>query len=174
MEQKFIAVAQHYKCDYEVNNYTVDGNVGAKIPISIYTLTLSHKDVIIYLKYELGNYNLAEVKFRLYTKDKIPEFHLETKDHFSRLFSLKKTPWIVKSKSKAINVKMLQLIVNTGLAKIANDAAFEPKIAGLQINKEYNFTTKFYLGFDNKEETIAPILEFNKGVIDYLFQSYWN
>ena len=174
IETKFTEVAKQYKCDYNVNHYTVNGKVGAKIPISVYTLTLNYRNIVINLNFELGNHNLAEVKFIFYTKATIPSFDLETKDHFSRLFSFKKAPWNIKSKNEVITAKIIQLLAATGLTKIANEVAFEPHITALQSNKEFQFTTRFYLGFAYKEKTIAPVLEFHKGVIDYLYNSYWN
>ena len=43
---------------------------------------------------------------------------------------------------------------------------FEPEIKGSMKGDEYILTTKFYLGFDDKEMSILPSINLHKMVID--------
>lgn len=147
------------------------GNKGAVNPISIYTFTLNHRDVTVKVKYEFGNFNLAEVEFVVPAEIKVSEFKLETKDNFSRWFSFNKSFWEIKSESTLFTSKLMDVLRQSSLTNLANDTSFEPIMSGINNLQTYTFSTKFYLGFTNKEDSIIPVIEFHKQIIDLIRDS---
>lgn len=172
IESKFIEVSKKYDGKYNLSNFAVKETLGSKLPISIHSLDLTHKEIPINITYEFGNSNLAEVKFEMYVQIKVPDFELETKDHFSRLFSFKKDPWKIKPLNSQLSVNIIGYLNSTGLTKMANDESFEPIMKGIFNAGIYEFNTKFYLGFNNKENSITPIIEFHKALIDHFKERY--
>lgn len=172
IESKFIEISKKYGGKYDLSNFKVNETLGSKLPISIHKLKLSHKEISINVCYEFGNSNVAEVKFEIYVQIEVPYFELETRDHFSRLFSLKKNPWKIKSSNNQLSSNIIRYLNTVSLTKMANDESFEPVMKGIYKNGKYNFNTRFYLGFNNKENSISPIIEFHKTLIDHIKEKY--
>jgi hypothetical protein len=57
------------------------------------------------------------------------------------------------------------------LINLANDTSFEPIMSGINNLQTYTFSTKFYLGFANKEDWLIPVIEFHKQIIDLIRDS---
>lgn len=172
IESKFREISQKINGKYNLTNFIVDGSLGSKITISIHSLNFIYKEILIDIKYEFGNSNVAEVKLSLDTKIEVPYFEMETKDNFSRLFSTEKNPWRIKSKNNQMSSNIKTFLRKTGLTNLANDECFEPIMKGENIDGRYFFNTKFYLGFNNKENSLSSIITFHKELIDYLKKNY--
>lgn len=166
IESSFKTAAEKYNGTYEVSHFNVAGNRGSINPISIYTFSMSYKDVLINVKYEFGNYNLAEVIFQIPTSEATLDFKIETRDNFSRLFTSKKNPWKIISKNNLFTSKISNALQSSGLTKMADETSFEPTIIGKNTDGNYLFTTKFYLGFENKENSLDAVLHFHQIIIE--------
>ena len=168
LEQQFIKISAAYNSTLDVNHFTVNGNMGAKVSISIYTLPLILHGVTVTIKYELGNFNLAEIGFSIQTERKFSDFQLQTKDHFSRLFSFNKDPWRIKGADKFFISKIEHGLQQSGFTQLATKTAFEPSISGRYENGTYLVKTRFSLAFENKEDSVVPLIDFQKKMIELL------
>jgi len=142
VEEKFIEASKLFNAKYSVKNFKVDGELGSKLPISIYYLELSYRTIPI--------------------------------SHFTKLLSFKKDTWKIKCKSKLMSNNLNQILRLSGLTKIANKRPFEPITEGIIVDNTYYINTKFYLGFDNKEDSLLPIIKFYKKLIDFLNDLSYN
>lgn len=168
IEFSFKSAAEKYNGTYEVSHFNVAGIRGSINPISIYTFSMSYKDVLVNVKYEFGNYNLAEVLFEIPTSDSTVDFKIETRDNFSRLFSSKKNPWKITTKNNLFTSKLSNALKSSGLNKMADESSFEPTITGKNADATYFFKTTFYLGFEDKEHSLNPIIDFYQKVIEFI------
>ncbi len=171
-ESIFKEISELYSCSYKSEHFKVYGEMLSILPISIYTLDLIHNEIPINITYEFGNHNIAEIKFEFNSINQITEFHLHTKSNFLRLFDYKKKIWKIKCESKSMINKIKSILRLVEYTKMAQKAAFEPLINGIYSNGKYYVNTKFYLGFDNKENSIIPTIEFHKNLIDFLTNKY--
>ncbi len=169
-ELEFNEISKQPDCTYKVEHFKVDGTFGFNKRIAIHYLNLKYKGVTINVKYELGNHNLAEINFSMKLEKAFPKIKIENKNQFSKLFSFNKKIWKIKCREKQVILDLAELLNTSGLTKIAEREAFEPEIEGESKNSNFDLYTRFYLGFNNKEKSIRPIIEFHKGLIDYIIQ----
>jgi hypothetical protein len=169
-ESEFKKLAEKEKCEYKVKNFVVDGSIGAKLPISIYTINLLYNDIDLEIRFELGNSNVAESKFQIIASKNLPNFKLVTRNHFSRLFFKREQIWKIVCNDSEFKKAVLSILNASGLNEIAQKEAFEPIIEGFYNNDIYNFSIKYYLGFNEKEKSLVPIVKFQKKMIDYLIE----
>lgn len=172
IESNFIEISNVHNGVFKKFDTKVNGNLGSKIFITIYSLQLKHDGIDIQIDYEFGNSNVAEITFEMDTDTKVPHFEMRTKDHFSRLFSFNKNPWKIESKKDIFASKVIDYLDQSNLKYLANKEAFEPILKGIDANGKYNFNTKFYLGFNNKEESLLPIITFHQLLIDHIKKNY--
>ena len=171
IESEFKKLAEKEKCEYKVKNFVVDGSIGSKLPISIYTINLLYTDIVLEIKFELGNSNIAESKFQIIASKNLPNFELVTRSHFSRLFFKSEQIWEIVCYDSEFKKVILNFLNVSGLNEIAKKEAFEPIIEGNYKNGIYSFSIKYYLGFNEKEKSLFPIVEFQKKIIDFLIGS---
>ena len=141
IESNFKIAAEKYKGTYEISHFNVAGNRGSINPISIYTLSMPYQHILIKVKYEFGNHNLAEVTFEIPDLISTPDFRIETHTNFSRLFASKKNPWKIITKNSPFTDKIINLLRNSGLTKMANKTSCEPTIIDKNTNGIYVFCT---------------------------------
>ncbi|OIQ30434.1 MAG: hypothetical protein BM564_03445 [Bacteroidetes bacterium MedPE-SWsnd-G2] len=168
VETAFKKTAELYRTNYQVEHFKVPGDMGSWLPISIYYLAIEHEGSMIKIEYEFGNANLAEISFQLKYNTKIPELTLYTRTHLSRLFFPRQHKWAITSNYKRVKRNLTSALRISGLAKIADNYAFEPVIKGEFVNDTYIFNTKFSLAFPEKEKSLVPVIEFHKYMISYL------
>jgi len=166
IEEKIKNIADTLGCDLKIDHFFVEETFARKRPVVIYYLELNYKETLIKLKYEFGIHNLAEIKVKINTNKFIPTFKVESKSHLSRLFTKKSNIWSVKGAEKGIETKIKEILNSSGLSQLADEVSFLPTINGTENNKEFNVFIHFYLGFERKEESILPIIEFCKSTID--------
>lgn len=168
LSTKFKAIAKSQNATYKVNDFKVDGHVGTKLFFSVHNFIFKHKDVEISIRYEIGKSNLAEINFRIPNYAGNKEFKLDTKEHFFRLFSANKKPWKIEGSDKLFTSKINDILRQSGLTKIASETSFEPNIVGSYSHGDYTLITTFSLSFENYEDSVEPIIEFHKQLIDLL------
>ena len=129
---------------------------------------------MIEIAYNLGNDNITEYNIKLVSNLNIPNIELSTTEHFVRLFLFKKNPWKIKCTDTNLSSLLKDKLRTTGLTKLAEETAFEPTISGNSKNSKYNINTKFFIGYENKVESINSILEFHKELIDLIVTKYYS
>ena len=165
-EKIFNDLSKKSNAVYTNESYKVDGDLGSKLPITIHYLDYPYQDTIIYLRYELGDYNLAEINIAL-DQYQGPDFEIRARDQMTRLLSFNKKVWTIKCKNPKLE-RYLEISLNdTGLTKIARESTFEPEIKGEYKGSIYTLYTCYSLAFQNKEQSIEPIIKFYKMLIDY-------
>ncbi|MUU78947.1 hypothetical protein [Winogradskyella endarachnes] len=172
IEQQFQNLAETYNCKWQNETYRVDVESGFGIEISYYTITIPHQESGITIRYEFGNHNLAKIKSSIKTVNAINNFTLTTRSHFSRLLYSKANIWQIKCKNNVLEKTVLNCLKESGLARLAQTEAFEPTIKGIQNNDTYTLTTEFYLGFNNKEQSLFPSLHFHQLMLDNFNRNY--
>ena len=172
IEHEFKKLASTYDCNFHISEDKVSGEAGSYLKITIYSIKIPYLKSIINISYEFGNHNMAKFETTITTKNPIPEIELTTRSHFSRLLRSKENLWMTQCKNKAVEKTLFNNLKTTGLTKLAQQEAFEPIIKGDYKNDIYNFSTSFYLGFNNKEESMEPVVEFYKKMLEYLYTNY--
>ncbi len=167
-EEVFNSLAEQEEIHYNKEEHNVFGLGLSKLPITIHTLEIDFEGISIYLKYDLGNHNLAEIRTVFTTIRKRSNFSLFTKEPFLRLFSFKQGIWKIKCENKNEIRILEQLLRVTGLSELAKTEAFEPQIHGTSNDLEYTIEMRYYLGFNHKEKSIKPVVEFMKRLILHL------
>ena len=167
IKSKFIEISNLLNCKYEVKDFIVEGSLGSKLPITIHNLQVAHKGIFINIKYEFGNSNVGEIKIKIRTENKLTEFEVGTTDNFLRLITFEKRIWKIKCKNINIENHLIKSLKSFGLTQMAQETTFEPQIIGKNENDSYIIYTKFYLGFNNKENSLLPMIEFHKNLIDF-------
>ncbi len=167
IESKFEEVSKEVNGIYKIKDSKHSAGMGSKMPVTEHFLRVDYKSNIIDVKYEFGNTNVAQIVSSIQCKRSLTSITLSTKSHFGRLFSKSKHPWKIKCKDDNVKVLFEETLEHNGLKRIAEEKAFEPEIEGHLDGKTYTLKTKFYLGFDNKEESLLPLINFYKGIIDY-------
>ncbi|QNJ98177.1 hypothetical protein ALE3EI_1623 [Constantimarinum furrinae] len=133
---------------------------------------LEHNETIIYANYEFGHQHLAKFNFDLNPTREIPEFIISTKYHFSRLFGLNKEIWKIKSQDQFTIASLKDYLNKSGMTDLSKKVAFIPTITGKYQNGIFNCETVFHLGFDDKEESFKPNMDFQKILVDKLKEKY--
>ncbi|BCY29556.1 hypothetical protein [Flavobacterium okayamense] len=172
IENKFIELAQLYNCEYKVENFTVNGLIGSKLPVTIYSITINYSGIDIDVVFEFGNSNMAEFRFELKFGNRIPNFYLSTRDNFFRLFYERSRVWNISCKNEIFEKKIFKILTDSGLNRLANEEAFEPLIEGNFSNNVYVFSAKYYLGFYKKDESLELMLKFLFSMIDFFILNY--
>lgn len=172
IEDKFIQLAKKYNCEYRVQNFTVNGLRGSKLPITIYSITINYSGIDINVTFEFGNSNMAEFKFELKPVKRIPSFSLSTRDNFARLFYQRNRVWNISCKNEIFERKIIKFLTDSGLNRLANEEAFEPLIQGGFSNNFYVFSAKYYLGIYKKDESLELMLKFQFSMIDFFILNY--
>jgi hypothetical protein len=166
IEEKFEELAEKYEGRYTFHEIEHRGPGLRKFSVEYYQLKLEYMACPIHIKFEFGNFNLAHVTCVLDAKRSFPDFQIERMGHFIQLFKRGKQPWKVHVKDPMLEQKLLHLLTASGLDEVARKTAFEPEISGKREAAEYTLNTRFYLGFDDKEHSAQPLIEFYRGVID--------
>lgn len=169
-EEVFLDLEKKNKGEYKTEDFKVMGIVGSSMPVSKHQLILVYNTTAITIHCDLGNHNLIQLYFSIPVSQSFPEVKIYSVDNFLRLFNRKKTPWRIKCKEKQIKKQLSKLLNDFGLTKLADETRFEPEIMIRKTRSLHEVKTSYYLGFDNKEESIEQVLEFNKALIDYMLE----
>ena len=170
IESRLEEFANLYGCRFSKEKFELDSTFGFKADMTVMNLQYNYTD--INASYEFGNHNIAEFNFDLDTTRNIPEFEVTTVEHFFRIFSLFKNPWKIKSKNRLTTASVNDCLNKSGMTDFARKVAFSPTITGKYLNGRFNCKTQFHLGFDDKEESFKPSMEFQKILIDRLRPQY--
>jgi hypothetical protein len=172
IEQAFQELANEYGTTYNFTEYNVDGTIGSKIPILNYTLQIVHAGIPVDIKFEFGNHNLAEFDFELPLSRKIPDFEIVALDVFERMISFKKGRWKIACNDEGFKSSLTRVLESSDINELAKKEAFEPKITGVYQDGKYIVKTVYYLGFNNKEQSLKVVADFNKMLIDFIVERY--
>jgi len=169
IESKFREVSKQVNGKYQIKDskYSVGITSGSVMPVTIHLLRVEYKMNIIDVSYEFGNANVAQILLSTPLNSRLKDVTLNTKSHLGRLFSRNKHPWHIKCKDQTLKDVIERSLDHTGLKHIANNSAFEPEIIGKIDGGRYLLETRFYLGFDNKEESLLPLINFYKFIVDF-------
>ncbi|WP_299764862.1 hypothetical protein [uncultured Dokdonia sp.] len=142
---------------------------GVRSPQMTFQLEIPYKDYIIYISNKTGTQYIGRCICKLPLAIKAPDFTIETKSHFSTLFSFNKNNrFKIISKHKKLSVFLKDNDTLKQLNKIAKDSIFEPTISGTNSETEYILTTKYHLEFDNWTHVLKPLIKLNKELINIL------
>ncbi|MFP9113684.1 hypothetical protein ACLI1A_07060 [Flavobacterium sp. RHBU_3] len=169
--QQFQELANQHDTQYYIKELKVSGTVGSKLPVAIYTLHIHHRDIPINIKFEFGNHNLAEFDFELPHSATRPDFVIEARDVFERLFSFNKNRWKINCEHGVFKSSLLNLVERSTLNELAKQEAFEPKITGKKTPDSYTVKVVYYLGFNNKEQSLKVVTNFCTSLIDFIIDS---
>lgn len=164
---KFNEISNQVDGKYTCKDSKYSSGMGSRMLVTEHVLKVEYKSVFIEVKYIFGNSNIAEAISIIKGNCKLFPFHLTTKSHIQRLFSRYKQPWKVKSSDKSVVLFIENIMETVGFNKIAEETSFEPIIECNDDGGQYSIKTRFYLGFDNKEDTLLPLINLYKGFIDY-------
>ncbi|WP_157454183.1 hypothetical protein [Crocinitomix catalasitica] len=167
---KFKEVANQIGGEYVFHAQKIKSLGGSNIASNAHEITLVYKSILITLIYDFGITNLAEIECVIKSRKALPEFSVATKNQIKRLFSRDKSPFKVKSSDPLLDSRILKCLVDSNYQTLANETQFEPEIQGSYREDMYRIYTKFYLGFEHKEMSILPSIDFYKMVIDEILR----
>lgn len=168
IEQKFQELAKEYNTEYNQTDFSVGGTVGSKVHISIYTLQVIYKEVILDIKFEFGNHNLAKFYCEIPILSNKDAFEIQTRENILRLFGFNKDIFKIKCENKNLTLLLKNKLDLCGLSEMAKNTAFEPQIKGSCKNDFFSIDTVYYLGFTNKEQSLKIVADFYKEMISYI------
>ena len=176
-ESRFKEIADRENGTYKLDKFSagifVGSTITSRLPIHVHELSFEYKSTALNLRYDLGDSNLAYFKCTINVKHIVPDMTIEAREHLARLFSFKKkNVWKIKCKDQRMEHTLNELLQSSGLTDIAKAETFEPQISGSFNHTQYQFNTKYYLGFNDKEHSIEPMIQFYKGFIDYIRSEY--
>lgn len=93
-------------------------------------------------------------------------FQIERRNHFDLLFRRKKNPWKIKCTDDLLLHKLQTILRTSGIDDLADQEAFEPTITGEVIDGSYSIHAIYSIAFNRKEESIMPMINFFKQLID--------
>jgi len=166
LQDKFLEISKSLNGQYSSQTNLYQGNQWSSLPVTVHQFEFSYKGILIKFNYELGNSNVAEISCAFIPFKLIPEFDIAKKGHFQLLFSRNKNAWSVHCSNKMFVNKIKMILYSSGIEELSKVTAFEPKISGRLFEKEYKIFTQYYLGFDKFEDSILPIIDFYKKLID--------
>ena len=166
IEETFLELSKSLNGNYSNRTTIYRGHQSSSLPVTIHTFHFTYKEILITFIYDLGNSYIAEISCKLIPKRLTPDFEVEKEGHFIMLFRRNKNPWSIQSSNEMFANKIKMIIESSGIEQLANDVAFEPSISGKFIEKEYRIFTRYYLGFDKYEDSILPLIDFYKKLID--------
>lgn len=168
IESRFQEISQELNGNYQHETKKYNGGMGARLPVTLHRLDIDYNGSSIDVKYEFGNLNLGKFLCTIKSGKRIPDFKIETRSNLGRLFTKGRSPWKIKCSDGLLAEKIKLFLKETDLEKIVQETSFEPSIIGETDQTGFNVKMQFYLGFENKEESILPIINFYKKMIDHL------
>ncbi len=171
-DEVFKELSKDDQVTYINRSFNVNGFQGARVPISIYYLTINVGGHLLELRYDFGNHNIAEIELAVKTDVRVPEISIETRSHLQRLLSSKKNIWNIRCKNKTVKTLINEMLDESGLTSTAENEAFEPNVKSEYKNSTFYLKTFHSLGFNYKEKSIKPIIEFHKKVIEFIVHNY--
>lgn len=170
IQAEFQKAATIHNGEYKYSEKIIEG-FGRTTPISYHHLTVPFNDNSIQIKYEFGNYNFGIVKCSIVNMNKKFVFDIRKTSNLKQFFSKDKSSLKVVTPNKEFKESIMQVLVSTGLEKLAKDSTFHPKVTFNTKGSITEIKTIYYLGFKNKEKSILAIIEFYKGVITAIKKS---
>lgn len=167
IESTFREVSKKVNGQYQIKDSKYSVGTGSVIPVTIHLLRVEYKMNVIDVSYEFGNSNVAQILLSIPLNSRLKDVKLSTKSHLGRLFSRNKHPWRITCKDQKLKEVLERSLDHAGLKHIADNSAFEPELVGKTDGGCYLLETRFYLGFDNKEESLLPVINFYKSIIDF-------
>ncbi|WP_420573915.1 hypothetical protein [Kordia sp.] len=155
-----------------VEDFRVDGDYGSKIHIVKYRLYIIHNEATIAIVYDFGNSDTADFKLQIPTNTTVPDFHISSIDHLTKLVLFKSQNWKIHCKEPHLKEKIEQLFKKYKLDQLMQDTAFEPTIKSTTSKETYTIHSIFSLNFEQNTKSITSIIEFHKGLIDMIKEKY--
>ncbi|MCB0457658.1 MAG: hypothetical protein R2776_03680 [Flavobacteriaceae bacterium] len=172
IDSKFKELANLYHTEYKREDYKVTGQLFSKLPITVYTIQIIHQNIPIDISFEFGNHNVADFKFKLDLNQRTPNFTITTLDNFSRIFRFHKNTWKIDCKDELMKSSLQRILRTSGFEDLAKKELFEPNIEAKHNSVNYEIKIFYYLGFNNKEDSLFLVTEFCKLLIDTLKNRY--
>jgi len=172
IESTLTEIAKELKVELGKKSHKVSTTPGSFTPIINYNLEFNYHTIPIKVICELGNHNIAVSQFKIELSMQHSNFIVDTRNHLIRILTLNKSPWKIKTNKKFVVRKLSKLLDTSGMTQLTKKQAFEPTIIGKMMDTHFLLEIKFYLGFTNKEDSIRPLINFNKSFIDYLQREY--
>ncbi|WP_196890133.1 hypothetical protein [Aureivirga sp. CE67] len=169
LEQKFLEISEELNCNYKIVNKEIDDYfLGRKLSVNDYYLEIEHQNSVIFLCYELANQSMAKVTVEVELNHFKENFEISTRSHFQRLFVKNKSPWKINCPNAEFKKKLLTILDKNELSDFAQKTSFEPIIYGKRAFNKIKIETKFSLAFENKENSIIPVINYHKRMIEFL------
>ena len=135
--------------------------------VSTYDVEFYYKGYHIISSQELGNSNMGRIIVCLNNKI-VPDFTIETIDHFTNLFLRSKSLLKIKCKRESFKKILFDAAVSSRLNEIINKNSLEPKIYTENKGNMHYIKTDYSLQFEDKIGGLRALLNFYKILIDHV------
>ena len=150
--------------DFYFEDKKVAGLSGSYISITTYFINIKHKNFLIRIVNELGNYNMGTVEVNL-NQNYIPDFEITTRNHFINLFLRHKSMLKIKCDTSNYKQMLIEIASEARLEKITKENSFEPKIYTIKDKNSQYIKTEYSLQFEDKIGAIEALIDFYKLLI---------
>ena len=164
----FQRIAEELEADYLYEEFA-RGNVG--IYGGKHYLNVPYKGQLIQIMFDLCEFDVAEASTVLFPETETFEFEIEPRGQLARLLFKRKCGWTIKCIDEEMRIGIENQIISSKLDQLIDQTRFEPFITGKFEKFGYKIHTKYSLAFNNKEESVLPMINFYKGMIDFLANS---
>jgi len=148
MKAVFKELAQEESAEYNFNDKKYDGFMGARIATTNHIFKVWYRDILIEVKYDLGNHNLGYFKSAFNANSQLYDFKITSNNLGFR---------------KYVETKLLEC----DLEEYAQNRRWDPEIALKKNGSKVEINTRFYLGFEDKDLIIQPMIRFYESIVDY-------
>jgi len=162
-KEKFRKIADEYLGQYEVEEFIEGGE-----PISYHKIIIPNREYDIIFEFDFGEGSICTIKTYANNANESKFFKLKKRNPFILLFNKNKSSLIVESRKVDVDLKIKEILLNTGLEDISKTTLFEPNIKFEKSGSITYIETILSLAFEDKENSIKPLIEFHKKTIEYL------
>ena len=143
------------------------GNGGSYMIVSTYYIYVPYKNYMIETISELGNSNMGKISVCV-NHNVIPNFKIDTIDHFTNLFLRRKNLLKVKCTTDSFKKILLEAAEFSNLNDVIRKNSLEPKIYNERNENLHYIKTDYSLQFEDKIGGLRALINFYKRIIDHL------
>ncbi len=166
VKTRFKKIAEEEGAALKISDEDIPLGGGVRSPNLVFLLTLNYKGKKITLYNATGTSYEGRVTTVIGEPKDALTFEMTTRNHFINLFYFNKNRFTVRTKNPNIESFLRNSSALKRLKKIAQDTAFEPRIAGENNKDGFQLIITYHLQFSDWTQVVSPLLQFHKEFID--------
>ncbi|WP_203296816.1 hypothetical protein [Luteirhabdus pelagi] len=172
MIQELQKICEENDCSLKQTDLKELGPGSSRTHISKYNLQIFQNGTVIDSIFDFGKTDSAKFIIELEPLNRISEFELTSFEHLRKLILFRKQNWELKPEHGSLRFDVEKLLAKHGLINLMEKTAFQPEMSGKLRNRKYRIETMFSLKYDGNIQSIKPIVDFHKELVDLIKLKY--